>query len=139
MQFLSVEPLPIFPISSLIFVVWVCIMGWFLETYIFYYSRTYCTYFLITWNADFTFFLYMVAPAAYESSQARGQIRAAAYTTAMATPDMRRICDLGGSLRQCQIVNPLSQGQGSNPHPHSDNVGSLTHWDTMGTPDFIFN
>ena len=26
------------------------------------------------------------------------------------------------------------QGQGSNPHPHIDNVRSLTHWAIMGTP-----
>ena len=32
-----------------------------------------------------------------------------AYTTAIATPDLSCICDLRCSLRQCQILNPLSE------------------------------
>ena len=56
----------------------------------------------------FFFSLFMAAPAAYASSQARGQIGAAAeaYATAIATLDTRRICNSHHSLRQCQILNP---------------------------------
>ena len=54
------------------------------------------------------FFFLMASPAAYGSSQARGQIRAAAvaYTTAKATPDLSYICDLAAAC---------------------SNTGSLTH------------
>ena len=43
-----------------------------------------------------------------------------AYTTAMAAPDLSRICDLHSSLRQCWILKALSQArdQGWNLHPH---------------------
>ena len=45
------------------------------------------------------------------SSQARGQIGAAAevYATAMATLDLSHICDLHCSLGQHHILNPLSK------------------------------
>ena len=33
------------------------------------------------------------------------------YTTATATPDPIRICDLHHSLRQCRILNPLSEAR----------------------------
>ena len=48
----------------------------------------------------------MAAHAAYGSSQAMGQIGAAAvaYTTATETPDMSHICDLSNSLWQCWIL-----------------------------------
>ena len=48
-------------------------------------------------------FIFMAAPAAYGSTQARGQIGAAAgaYTTATATLDLSHICDLCPSLQQC--------------------------------------
>ena len=60
-----------------------------------------------------SFFLFRVTPAAYGSSQARGQIRAVAeaYTTAMATWDPSHIVDLCLSLQKCQILNPLSQAR----------------------------
>ena len=47
-----------------------------------------------------------------------GQIGAAAEacTMATATPDPSRIFYLFCNLQQCQILNPLSGGQGSNPH-----------------------
>ena len=47
-------------------------------------------------------------PAAYRSSQARGRIGAAvtAYTTATATSDPSRVCDLHSS-RQRRILHPL--------------------------------
>ena len=34
-----------------------------------------------------------------------------AYTTAMATPDPSRVCDLHHSSRQHQILNPLSEAR----------------------------
>ena len=34
---------------------------------------------------------------------------AEAYSTATATPDLRRISDLHQSLQQCQILNALSE------------------------------
>ena len=34
-----------------------------------------------------------------------------AFTTATATPDPSRFCDLHCSLRQCQVPNPLSEGR----------------------------
>ena len=49
----------------------------------------------------------MATPAAYESSQARGQMGAAA--TATATPDLSCICDLCRSLQQHRILHPLSK------------------------------
>ena len=47
------------------------------------------------------------------SFQARGWIRAApgAYTTAKATPDPSHICDLHCSLKQYQILKPLSKAR----------------------------
>ena len=43
---------------------------------------------------------------------------AAAYATAMAMLDLK----------------PTEPSQGSNLHPHRDNIGSLTHRATKGTP-----
>ena len=53
----------------------------------------------------------MVAPVAYGSSWARGQIRVAAVAFAIATAalDLSCICDLHCSLWQCWILNPLSE------------------------------
>ena len=55
----------------------------------------------------------MTAPAAYGCFQARGLVRAAAETHAIAaaTPHLSRICDLHCSLQQHQILNPLSQAR----------------------------
>ena len=52
-------------------------------------------------------FLFTAAPAAYGGSQARGQIelQLPAYTTATERPD------LSHSLRQCWILNPLSEAR----------------------------
>ena len=49
--------------------------------------------------------------AVYGSSQARGQIGAAAEATATATPDPSCICDLQCSLWQHRILNPLSEAR----------------------------
>ena len=46
------------------------------------------------------------------------ELQVLAYATAMATGKSSHICDLRWSLRQCQ---------GSNPHPHRENVRSLTN------------
>ena len=50
---------------------------------------------------------------AYGSSQDGGQIgaTAASYATATATQDLGLDCDLGYTLRQCQILNPLSEAE----------------------------
>ena len=61
------------------------------------------------WSPSFfsSFLLFRAEPIAYVSSQARGQIAAAATATAIATPDLsHRICNLH--------------------HTHG-NAGSLTH------------
>ena len=43
------------------------------------------------------------------------ELQLLAYTTATATatPDLSCLCDLHHSSQQCQILNPLSGGQGS--------------------------
>jgi len=66
----------------------------------------------------------MASPVVEGSSWARGWIRAAAYTTATATPDPSLVYDLYHSLQQCQILNPLSEA--------GDQTGILTEtmWDS---------
>ena len=71
---------------------------------------------------------------ACESSQARGQIRAAApaYTTATEIRDSSHICDLHHNSRQRQILNPLSEASNqtcilkgtSQIHFHRTTVGT---------------
>ena len=39
------------------------------------------------------------------------ELQLPAYTTAAATPDLSRICDLRRTLWQCQILNPLSKAR----------------------------
>ena len=58
-------------------------------------------------------FLIIAAPMAYEGSQARGQMGAAAeaYATAMATPDLSCICELHCTLWQHWIRNPLIEAR----------------------------
>ena len=72
---------------------------------------------LIYHTICFWFFPFGATPASHESSQVRGpiprlgvelELPLQAYTTAMATPDPSFICDLHCSLRQHQILNPLS-------------------------------
>lgn len=67
-----------------------------------------------SFSCDFSnfFFLFTATPGAYGCFQARGQTgaAAAAYITAMATPD----------------PYPTEPGRGLNPHPHRDSVRSLT-------------
>ena len=49
---------------------------------------------------------------------AESDLQLPAYTIATATHDPSLVCELHHSSRQCQILNPLSQGQESNPQPH---------------------
>ena len=53
--------------------------------------------------------LFRASPAVYGSSQARGQIGAAAAS--LGTPDLSCICDLRCSSQQYQILNPLSEAR----------------------------
>ena len=66
------------------------------------------------------------------------ELQLPAYTTAIATPDLRRICDLYHSSQQCQILNPLSEAR---DQTHNLMVPSWIRFccTTMGTPDFILN
>ena len=57
------------------------------------------------------FFLFVATPTAYVSSQARGQIRLPAYTTATATPDLSCVYNLHRSSWQWGILNPLSEAE----------------------------
>ena len=77
------------------------------------------TFIILTWWKGLKFFgtslffLFRAAPVAPGSSQARGQIGAAAaiYNTATAIPDLSCICDLCYSLRQCRILKPMSEAR----------------------------
>ena len=39
------------------------------------------------------------------------ELQLLAYTTAIAMPDLTNVCDLYCCLRQCQILNPLSEAK----------------------------
>ena len=88
----------------------------------------------------FFFFFFRVTPAAYGSSQARGQIRAAAaaYTTVMAARvwDLSNILYLHCSSRQLRILNPPSKARDQTQNP-TDTSWIHYSWATMGTP-YIF-
>ena len=74
--------------------------------------------------------LFMAAPVAYGSSQARGRIWVAA-------PGLYHNHNNTGSkphLRPMPNFYSTKRSQGLNLHPYGENVGSLTHWATMGTP-----
>ena len=60
----------------------------------------------------FVFPFFKTELTAYGGSQARGPIRATllAYTTATATWDPSRVCNLHHGSWQCQILNPLRPG-----------------------------
>ena len=68
---------------------------------------------LISFFYFFFILLFRAAPAAYGSSQARGQTgaTAASYTTAIATQDPSHVCDQQHSSRQRQIPDPLSEAR----------------------------
>ena len=64
---------------------------------------------------------------AYGSSQTgvESKLQLPAYTTALARPEPRRVCDLCHSSWQCWIVNPTEWGQGLNLCPHGYWLGLL--------------
>ena len=41
----------------------------------------------------------------------QSEVQVSAYTTATATQDLSRVCDLYHSSWQCQILNPLSEAR----------------------------
>ena len=41
----------------------------------------------------------------------KSELQPSAYTTALATPDPSRVCDLHHSSGQCQLLNPLSEAR----------------------------
>ena len=59
------------------------------------------------------FFLFAAALTAYGGSWARSQtdLQLKAYAIATAPPDPSHICDVPQSLRQHQILNPLSEAR----------------------------
>ena len=73
---------------------------------------------LFQFSFFFFFFLFMAVPAANGSSQARGW-------------NLTCICDLC-----CSNTRSFTHWSrpGINPSPHRDNIRSLIHWATMGTP-----
>ena len=82
--------------------------------------------------------LFRAAPAACGGSQARGGIRAKllAYTTAIAMPDPSRICDLHHSLRQLQILNPVSEAR-DQAFVLMDTSQIRFHFAMVGTPQIL--
>ena len=87
------------------------------------------------------FFLCRATPAAYGSSWARGRIRAASaglchsYSNTGTQPHP----PLTPQLKEMLDSSLTERCQGSNLHPHGDNIRSLTCWATMGTPKYILN
>ena len=73
----------------------------------------------------FLFFSFFKAVgAAYESSQAGGQITAAAVSLHHShSNDPSHICDLDLSLRQSLILNSLSKTRERTPHPPGEQSG----------------
>ena len=61
----------------------------------------------------FSFFLTTAAPAAYEVPRVgiKSELQLQAYAAATPTPDSSHICDLGCSLQQYQMLNPLSEAR----------------------------
>ena len=81
-------------------------------------------------------YLFMAAPSAYGSSQARGHMGAA-------TADLCHNHSNAGSKPHLWLVPtavsyPTEQGHGLNVYLHSNYVESLTCWATVGTSVFCF-
>ena len=99
----------------------------------------YLPFYRVTFFAFFFAFLgpfsrHMEAPRLEIKLELEQQLLA--YTTATATPDPSRICNLHHSLWQCQIFNP--------PNEARDWTRNLIvpswihfHWAMMGTPYFL--
>ena len=60
------------------------------------------------------------------------ELQLLAYTTATATPDLSRVCNLHHSSRPCQILNPLSEARDWT-HVLMDTSQIHFHWATTGT------
>ena len=84
----------------------------------------------------FVCFLFRVTPTAYESSQAKGWIRAAAASCRVlpATQDLSRVCDLHHRSQQRRILNPLSEARDWTYVP-MDACEICFRWARMGTPE----
>ena len=91
------------------------------------------TFFSFKYSCFLFSFLFRAAPEAYESSQARGRIWAAAvvYNTAMAKPDSSPAWGNTGSLTHW--ARP-----GTEPPSSQTLCQFLTCWATMGTPQIQF-
>ena len=75
----------------------------------------------------------MATSTAYGSSWARGKIWASVPAYARAISDLSHVCDLGHSLQQHWVINPLS---GARDQTQILMDTSQVHycWVTMGTP-----
>ena len=106
------------------------------------YEMLYCFHNPLSCLCGLFFFspLFRAAPAAYESYQTRGQIRAAAASLCHSHSNAR------SELRLCSIPQlvampdsyPTEGGQCSNPHPHRHYAYFLACWATRGTPCVAF-
>ena len=87
----------------------------------------------------YLFMLFRALPMAYGSSQAGGQIRAAAASLYHSQSNMgsSRICNLHHSTQQHQILNPLIKGRNWT-HVLMDTSQVRYCWATTGTSAFIF-
>ena len=61
---------------------------------------------------SFFFFFFFLGPQVWHMEVPRlgvqSELQPPAYTTATATRDLSRVCNLHHSFRRCQIFNPLS-------------------------------
>ena len=83
----------------------------------------------------YIFFLFRAAPMSYQSSQARGQIRAiaAGLPHSHSKQDPSCICDLHHSLWQCWIPDPLNEARDWS-HILMDTSWIHFHCATVGAP-----
>ena len=90
------------------------------------------------WAQDF-FFL-TAAGAAYGSSWARGQMRAAAAGLYHSHSKAGSQPHLQPTLQLVAMPDPLptERDQGLNPHTHGHYVKFLTHWATTGNPGLSY-
>ena len=65
------------------------------------------------------------------------ELQLLAYTSATATWDLSRVCDLHHSSQQCQILKPLSEARDWT-RVFMDASQSSFCWATMGTPTLYF-
>ena len=91
----------------------------------------------------FSFFFFPATPESYGNSWARDRIGAACSwflhpSQGNTGPEPHLHC-LHCSLQQCQILNPLEQGQGSNLHPHGYQLDwfPLSHDGNSWTQSFL--